>query len=655
MMSALARFEQFLNRRFSHSSTPIHYLSDLRIFIRSHGDDPPETITAVDIDVFVEAQLKAGMSIATINRRLASLHTFFEFLAGESLEESRPNPVVKRRHALKTGFRLPRDASDEEVARIFAVMNSARDEAMFGLMVGAGLRVGEVASLCLADIEGPSAPDSLARLIVRGKGGKERIVWLTDSLWNTLKAWLTERPETESVQVFLNWRGQPITKNGIQYIFKRHSDDAGVTLSCHQLRHTYARRLAENGLPVESLAKLLGHTLLQTTQRYIDGANPALYADFSAIMAKLETTLVHDREDVPPPPPSSRTEHPRTAPEAKLIILRERLKVFPPWLAEAIDAYLTWRWPTWREQTAYTLGRTFLGVVRRLWSWLEKNRHIDGWGTFKRGDLQVWLTSRLDDGVKNTTIRNDLARFRSFLMFLDSRDYGIDPGLFRVRPPRESQSPLPRYLSETDYGWLETNILQATREENYGACFDRAWFLTLSHTGIRLSELLDLRLGDLNIPKGFIVIRGGKPGRDRIAYLTPSLTTALSRYLRIRPDIDDDHVYLLRGRSPSPRTIQRRLYVYGEQVNVEVSPHRLRHTFATRLLNQGMPIHSLRKLLGHQNLNTTQIYARVYDETLYQQFQDAMSRLENQILKPHEMDMDQEFTPIVAKKEKAVA
>ena len=60
MMSALAHFEQYLNRRFSHSSTPIHYLSDLRIFIRSHGNEPPETITAADIDVFVDAQLKAG-------------------------------------------------------------------------------------------------------------------------------------------------------------------------------------------------------------------------------------------------------------------------------------------------------------------------------------------------------------------------------------------------------------------------------------------------------------------------------------------------------------------------------------------------------------------------------------------------------------------
>ncbi len=75
------------------------------------------------------------------------------------------------------------------------------------------------------------------------------------------------------------------------------------------------------------------------------------------------------------------------------------------------------------------------------------------------------------------------------------------------------------------------------------------------------------------------------------------------------------------------RTIQRRLARYAVQGGVQATAHRLRHTLATRLINQGMPIHSLRKLLGHQYLNT-QVYARIYDETLYEQFKAAMSHLE---------------------------
>ena len=191
-------------------------------------------------------------------------------------------------------------------------------------------------------------------------------------------------------------------------------------MSCHQLRHTYARRLAENGMPIESLARLLGHNQLQTTQRYIDGANPALYADFAAIMGKLETTLIRDKNTNPLPPAPPVSPRHRKAPEAELEKLRQRLKDLPPWLAEALDEYITWRWPTWRAQSAYNLGRNLACLVRRVRNWLENNRRIDGW---------------------------------------------------------------------------EINIMQATKEETYDACLDRAWFLILAHTGMRLSEMLDLRLG----------------------------------------------------------------------------------------------------------------------------------------------------------------
>jgi integrase/recombinase XerD len=142
---------------------------------------------------------------------------------------------------------------------------------------------------------------------------------------------------------------------------------------------------------------------------------------------------------------------------------------------------------------------------------------------------------------------------------------------------------------------------------------DYAWFLLLTHTGVRLSESLDLRLADLNLTMGYATVRGGKPGRDRVVYLMPRLVDALRDYLQQRSaQPEEDHVFLLRGVSPSARTLQRRLAWYGQQAGlVDVTPHRLRHTFATRLLNRGMPIHSLKKLLGHQHITTTQIYARL--------------------------------------------
>jgi site-specific recombinase XerD len=434
----------------------------------------------------------------------------------------------------------------------------------------------------------------------------------------------------ETDRLFLNWRGQPISVSGIQYCLKQHCQAAGVTLSCHRLRHTFGRRLAENGLPVDSLAKLLGHSRLQTTQRYIDGADPTVRADFAVAMVRLESTLISDRG--PPPGPSGprpMSQQPTTAPQADLERLCQRLDFSPPWLAEAVQDYLKWRWPTWRAQTAYRIGLNLISVIRHVWTWLATYRQVKGWETFRRSDLEAWLEARTRDGVSNVTIRNQLGQLRGLLKFVEARDYPLDPGLFRVQGPKRNRDSLPRYLSEIDYRRLETVIRQAAEGDTYKACFDRAWFLTLAHTGVRVSELLDLRLGDLNLATGYATVRSGKPGRDRVVYLTPSLSHALVRYLKMRPDLpDEDRIFLLHERSPTARTIQRRLAKYGQQAGVEVSPHRLRHTLATRLINEGMPIHSLRKLLGHQHLDTTQQYARIYDETLYEQFKAAMSQLE---------------------------
>ena len=129
-----------------------------------------------------------------------------------------------------------------------------------------------------------------------------------------------------------------------------------------------------------------------------------------------------------------------------------------------------------------------------------------------------------------------------------------------------------------------------------------------------------------------MIVKGGldkEPGRDRAVFLTSQLVNALGRYLDRRPGFPNgDHVFIPHSRSPTSPTIQRRLAAYGERSDVQVSPHRLRHTIGSRLINQGMPIHSLKKLLGHRRLDATKLYTRIYDEPLYQQFEEAMSRLE---------------------------
>jgi site-specific recombinase XerD len=103
MDEALRRFALYLKRHFGQSSTAKHYLSDLTIFVGIIGQKTPEDMTPADIDEFIDHQLAAGLKPSTINRRLSSLRTLFEFLASEDPTRPWPNPVIWRRHRLKTG------------------------------------------------------------------------------------------------------------------------------------------------------------------------------------------------------------------------------------------------------------------------------------------------------------------------------------------------------------------------------------------------------------------------------------------------------------------------------------------------------------------------------------------------------------------------
>jgi len=628
VQQAQERYERFLKRRFPQSTTPKHYRNDLHLFVRHIEVQSPQKVTPADVDQFIEAQIAANLNPTTINRRLASLHTFFEFLAQEDPYQNWPNPVNHRRHRLKRGSHLPRDASESDVTRLFLHIDGPRDRAMFTLMLGAGLRVGEVAKLKLEDVQAPES-GQLAKLRVHSKRDKERIVWLTSALWQTLQTWLKQRPCVPANAVFLNHHQHPLSVSGIQYRFKGHCQAAGVKLSCHQLRHTFARRLVEGGLPLNSLAKLLGHAHLQTTQLYIDGADVGVRADFEQAIAQRNSGLFQNRQrPLLKPQMKSATSCRRPGPK-QLHKLRQQLTVFPAWLAEAMDVYLSWRWPTWRAQTAYHSGQNLISVMRRIWNWLSEHRQVEGWQSLHRADLELWVQACCEKGLNPQATRQYLDQFRMLLRFLHRRDYPIDSELFRVQPPRSQRKRLPRHLSETEYGCLESVVLQATGQVGYAACLDRAWFLTLAHTGVRVSEMLDLRLEDVNLEAGYITVRGTKADRDRVVYLTLPLQEALETYLKRRVKVaEDDHVFLLQpGRCPTARTILRRLDFYGQQAGVKVTPHRLRHTLATRLTNRGMPIGSLRKLLGHKHINTTQIYAHVYDETVYEQFQAAMVRV----------------------------
>ena len=171
---ATQRFIQHIRQHYPTSSTATHYQSDLEQFGRV-VDRAPREVTRADVSHFVTVQLTQGLSAATVNRRLATLSSFFEFLADEAEDDYWANPVVWRLHRVHKGRHLPRDLS-EAVARQFwhaVSLGPVRDQAIVALMLDVGLRVSEVMALRIQDFEPIPHSGELSSLVAGARQGRQ--------------------------------------------------------------------------------------------------------------------------------------------------------------------------------------------------------------------------------------------------------------------------------------------------------------------------------------------------------------------------------------------------------------------------------------------------------------------------------------------------
>jgi integrase/recombinase XerC len=453
------------------------------------------------------------------------------------------------------------------------------------------------------------------------------MVWLTPLWYGPLAAWLAIRPDEDNDFLFLNRHGNPITVRGIQLRLQTHCSKAGLQIRCHQLRHTFSRRLAEQRMPIESISKLLGHSQIKTTQRYTAGADPDLRDEFREAMSALTQASPPASTSLPPTPiPAPKPEAADPAQLKQILLCFDH---FPVWLRSLLTDYLHYRWRNWQPHMAAQHARRLTRRLAAIWTWLLQYRSIAVCSDLQRTDVETWLTARAQAGLAINTLCNDLTALRSFLFFAQEHGISLSPNIFRVPFPQRPQ-PLPRTPSAAEFHRLVQVVFQQTSIATYQNCLDRAWFLTLAHTGIRLCELLNLRLSDIDLASGRIRIRHSKNGYGRVVFASADLSHALLAYLHLRLQLNlrDDHLFLERDKQLLDGLVRTRLRRWGRLVNLDVSPHRLRHTLATMLINQSIPIESLRKLLGHRSLGVTQIYARLSDQVVQEQFEKAIEGIE---------------------------
>jgi len=283
MLAEIESFVNWVRRRNPAARTWRDYGYDLAQFAAVVGDVPPATVTFHAVDRFVTQQVARGYQPATINRRLAAITALYTFLADD--DPTLVCPVLPHRHGLRQRQGFPRPVAAADLQRFFAVIHTARDQALFLLMLRCGLRIAEVAQARLTDLYLDETPP---RLLVRGKGRKERAVYLAPQVTDALRAYLQVRPGNGSDHLFLSYQLSGLSTTAIHQRLLRYRAAAGVQLTAHQLRHTFANDLVAAGTPVTTIQKLLGHAWLETTQIYVAANDRQVQADFSAACARLE-------------------------------------------------------------------------------------------------------------------------------------------------------------------------------------------------------------------------------------------------------------------------------------------------------------------------------------------------------------------------------
>jgi site-specific recombinase XerD len=628
---AIEQFRRYLQRRAPGRRTAIDYTSDVRQFA-GQCSRPWREVSMQDIDAFVDQQHQTGRSAATVKRRVAALHEFFEFLIDESQDDTWFNPVHFKRHAGKQPQHLPRDLKDDEIEQLGAVITHPRDRAWFALMLRGGLRVGEVVNLTLPDLLAPPRADQPARLRVRGKGQKERLVLLTADAYAVLQQWLAQRPLTAQAEIFLNERGQPLTASGIEWLLHRYGEQTGLALTPHQLRHTYARQLTEAGMPVTSLSKLLGHAQITTTQIYTAGADPALAQAYQSAMAQQAAATPLAAPHLAPQPlgDQPRPEIPPAAPPA-LPDWATWAPHLPAALRQASLDLVQHRLPNWPPRRQRLQALQLLGELRRFWDWLASQRVVSALNEIHLADLAAYQEVCLGAGLAAHTADCTLSYVLAAVRLQADKGQDVDASLFRLRMRPRPES-LPRHLTDAESQQLESWVQDRLPNPDPQVRLENACFFVLAHGGLRASECVALTFQDLDLPGRRLTVRQGKGLKDRTVYLTDTACLALAGYLTgTRRSAQAPLFTYPNGRPISYAWLWQRIVALGQAAGVAgVAPHRLRHTLATRLLNAGMPITGIQKLLGHRFLNTTMIYARVADPTVEHDYRRAMCEIERQ-------------------------
>jgi len=244
-------------------------------------------------------------------------------------------------------------------------------------------------------------------------------------------------------------------------------------------------------------------------------------------------------------------------------------------------------------------------------------------------DVRAFMSLLRDNNYCKSTVARKLATLRSFYKFLVRRSYLSSNPVALIRTPKQDKR-LPKYLEVEQIEKLlanpDTTTLLGAR--------DRAMLETLYSTGMRVSELIALNVNDVDLTNSVVRI-AGKGKKRRVIPLGPGAVQTILHFLDLRRNsprsgsFDSEALFINKhGQRLSTRSVRRKLdkYLLEAGLDLSVSPHTLRHSFATHMLQRGADLRSVQEMLGHQSLSTTQIYTHLTGDSVKEAYNKAHPR-----------------------------
>jgi integrase/recombinase XerD len=308
----------------------------------------------------------------------------------------------------------------------------------------------------------------------------------------------------------------------------------------------------------------------------------------------------------------------------------------PAWMSEQLRQYFAMRSRTWTPQQQHRSLLNILGRTTRCLRWMAAHANLAN-----AGDLtpEIWfdyLETRLEAGIKPVSINHELSLLQAFLLFMEESGLPICQRMLRLEM-LEEENLVPRDVPPEQLQRLFKEVQAAAASQHSGVrrtgLMDHAWLLLMLHSGLRTCEVRRLNMSDIDWERRKIRIEQSKGLKDRFVYLSQAIIDALQAYLEVRGPAGmlTDQVFIYRHQPLSNRYCQVRLRTYGRRCGVKITPHQLRHSCATLLLNAGAPVLTVQAILGHKHVDTTLGYARLYDGTVASDYYRAMAQVENKL------------------------